>query len=138
MYDYDLTRFYKAQENEYEQALAEIKNGYKEGHYMWYIFPQIRFLGYSENAIRYGIANIEEAQAYVNDDILGARLRELCEALLKLPTNDPVEIFGELDAMKLKSCMTLFKEASDDHEIFDAVLLKFFKGELDQLTLEKL
>lgn len=136
MFEYNLDRFYDAHKRDYEQALAEIKNGRKESHWMWYIFPQIRGLGSSMYAIRYGIENLEEASAYVNDELLGSHLREICDALLLLPTDDPVEIFGVIDAMKLKSSMTLFKEAVEDNALFFEVLLKFYDGAFDDLTLE--
>ena len=103
----DLERFILAHNKSYETALNEIKNGYKESHWMWYIFPQIRGLGMSEIAQYYEIRNLDEAKEYLANDILRNHLFEISQALLNLSTNDPLEVLGYLDNLKLKSCMTL-------------------------------
>ena len=133
----NLDRFISVQNYVYEEALAEIKQGEKKSHWMWFIFPQIIGLGESDNAIYYSIVNIEEATKFLSHEVLGKRLREITNELLKLKTNDPEEIFGEIDAMKLKSSMTLF-DCVEENSIFDVVLKKYFNGQRDELTLEKL
>lgn len=132
-----LDRFISVQNYVYEEALTEIKQGEKKSHWMWFIFPQIIGLGESDNAIYYSIVNIEEATKFLSHEVLGKRLREITNELLKLKTNDPEEIFGEIDAMKLKSSMTLF-DCVEENSIFDEVLKKYFNGQRDELTLEKL
>lgn len=132
-----LDRFISVQKYVYEEALTEIKQGEKKSHWMWFIFPQIIGLGESDNAIYYSIVNIEEATKFLSHEVLGKRLREITNELLKLKTNDPEEIFGEIDAMKLKSSMTLF-DYVEENSIFDEVLKKYFNGQRDELTLEKI
>ena len=129
-----LDRFIKAQENTYVVALNEIKNGRKQSHWMWYIFPQIKGLGMSETSRYYGIDDEEEAKAYLDNEILGSRLREITSELLKLNIDNPVDIFGTIDTMKLKSSMTLFDYVSDD-KIFSQVLNKYYNGEIDEKTI---
>lgn len=129
-----LDRFIKAQENNYLVALKEIKNGRKQSHWMWYIFPQIKGLGMSETSRYYGIDGEEEAKAYLDNEILGSRLREITSELLKLNIDNPVDIFGTIDTMKLKSSMTLFDYVSDD-KIFSQVLNKYYNGEIDEKTI---
>lgn len=129
-----LDRFIKAQENNYLVALKEIKNGRKQSHWMWYIFPQIKGLGMSETSRYYGIDDEEEAKAYLDNEILGFRLREITSELLKLNIDNPVDIFGTIDAIKLKSSMTLFDYVSDD-KIFSQVLNKYYNGEIDEKTI---
>ena len=129
-----LDRFIKAQENTYLVALKEIKNGRKQSHWMWYIFPQIKGLGMSETSRYYGINDEEEAKAYLDNEILGFRLREITSELLKLNIDNPVDIFGTIDAIKLKSSMTLFDYVSDD-KIFSQVLNKYYNGEIDEKTI---
>ena len=131
----DINRFLKAQEYDYELALIEIKNGRKVNHWMWYIFPQIRGLGESNTSIYYGIRDLDEARDYLNHEILGTRLRKITEELLKLETNNSVEIFGIIDSMKLKSCMTLFDIISEKDNIYNKVLEKYFNGTKDELTI---
>lgn len=134
---YDLSRFVKAQEQDYATALAEIKSGRKRSHWMWYIFPQIAGLGFSSTAQYYAIKNLGEAVAYLQNELLGSRLTEICDALLALSSNNASEIFGYPDDMKLRSSMTLFEAASCSTEnIFAQVLDKFFAGERDERTLE--
>lgn len=135
--DYDLERFYKVQKFDYPVALNEIKNGQKESHWMWYIFPQLKELGYSSTAKYYGLTK-DEAKAYIKDEVLKSRLIEISEALLKLNNNNATSIFGYPDDLKLKSCMTLFSEISPEIEVFDKVLQNFFSGKKDDKTLELL
>ena len=133
--EFDLSRFHEAQAMHYQIALAEIKDGYKRTHWMWYIFPQIMGLGKSSTSQYYGIASLDEAKAYLDDEILGARLREICAELLKHSDRSVQGILGGIDSMKLKSSMTLF-DAVSPSDIFDKVLDVFFYGERDGLTLE--
>lgn len=135
--NYDLQRFHKAQKFDYPVAIGEIKNGRKESHWMWYIFPQLKELGYSSTAKYYGLTK-DEAKAYINDEILKSRLIEISQALLELTSNNATEIFGYPDDLKLKSCMTLFSEIAPEIEVFDQVLQKFFSGKKDDNTLKLL
>ena len=130
-----LERFVEAQERTYQVALSEIYNGKKRTHWMWYIFPQLRGLGRSSMAHIYGISGLEEAQAYLEHPWLSGRLYELCVALLHHKDKSAYEIFGDIDAMKLKSSMTLFALTSEDYTIFDQVLEQFFDGEMDEVTV---
>ncbi len=130
-----LSRFYNAQEIFYPIALREIQNGKKLSHWMWFIFPQLRGLGISRNSYTFGITDISEARAYLANPILGARLYEISNALLSLETSDPEFVFGDIDAKKLCSSMTLFSEADQNSETFRAVLEKFFGGKKDIKTL---
>ena len=134
--DYDLDRFKKVQENDYPIALEEIKSGCKKSHWMWYIFPQLKDLGYSPTAKYYGIDGKEEAIVYLADEILRSRLIEISKALMSLETSNATEIFGYPDDMKLKSCMTLFFSVAPQIDIFEKVLEKFFAGERDEKTLD--
>lgn len=130
-----LERFVKAQEGSYEIALNEIKHGRKRSHWMWYIFPQIKGLGYSSTAQYYAIQDKTEAENYLKHPILSKRLTEISEELLKLDSNNASEVFGYPDDMKLKSSMTLFSLVSEQ-EIFEKVLDKFFDGKIDGKTVE--
>lgn len=136
--NYDLERFRKAQRGAYDEALAEIKRGRKNGHWMWYIFPQLSGLGMSATSLYYGIRGLDEAKAYFADPVLGERLREISEALLEIETNDPRAVFWSPDDMKLRSCMTLFSVAAPECDVFKKVLDKFFDGKPDELTLSML
>lgn len=133
---HSLDRFIKAQDPMYATALGEIKNGKKRSHWMWYIFPQLRGLGTSPMAHVYGIAGLEEARMYLMDPILSARLFEISEALLAQKKKTPKDFFGDIDAMKLHSSMTLFALASNGGSIFHKVLEQFYNGEPDERTLE--
>ena len=130
----NLDRFIEAHEEDYERALKEIKNGRKLTHWMWYIFPQIKGLGMSETAKYYEIKNLEEAHAYLDNELLKSHLIEISNELLKLNTNDPEEVFGDIDSLKLKSSMTLFSYISDN-EIFNKVIDKYFNGSKDLTTI---
>ena len=132
--DHSLERFVVAQERMYTRALEEVKNGKKLTHWIWYIFPQLKGLGYSNKSIYYGLDGIEEARAYLAHPILGARLREITTAVMQ-SDKSAGEIFGGIDTIKLRSCMTLFNEVTDD-DLFARVLLKCFEGKSDRKTLE--
>ena len=131
-----LERFVKAQTNTYEVAMNEIKNGKKRTHWMWFIFPQLRSLGMSSISRYYGLENFDEAKAYLAHPVLSGRLYELCGELLKHKDKTALEIFGDIDEMKLKSSMTLFALTSEDYTIFDEVLECFFGGEMDEVTVK--
>ena len=134
----NLKRYLDAQTGVYESALKEIGNGRKIGHWMWYIFPQISGLGFSETSRRYALQDQAEARAYLNHKILGARLIEISETLLRLQTNNPIGIFGSVDSLKLKSSMTLFSLLEPTDPVFQKVLDKFYAGEKDPNTLRML
>lgn len=134
---YNLQRFIDAQERIYPVALEEIKSGMKTSHWMWFIFPQIKGLGFSKTAQYYGIEDLQEAKEYYQHPILGTRLIEITSELLKLDANDPEFVMGYPDNLKLKSSMTLFYAASGD-ELFIQVLDKYYNGERDDLTLNTL
>lgn len=134
----NLERFIEAQEYNYQDALKEIKSGRKCSCWMWYVFPQLAGLGRSSTAKYYGITDLQEAQDYINDPLLGARLVEISEALLALDTNDAYRVFGCPDNMKLKSSMTLFAIAAPELKVFQKVLDKYFGGERDKRTIELL
>ncbi len=136
MHDHNLQRFLSAQQNTYATALEEIKNGRKESHWMWYIFPQISGLGFSETSKLYAIKDLKEAKGYLQEPVLGKRLIEISTALLQLESNSPGRVFGSPDDMKLKSSMTLFAAISFADPVFDKVLDKFFRGVRDAQTLQ--
>ena len=133
---HDLERFYKAQEYDYEKALSEIRNGRKESHWMWYIFPQIAGLGRSTTAEYYAIKSKEEAKGYIEDPVLGKRLIEISQALLQVSSADAEMVMGWPDNLKLRSCMTLFAEVAPEQPVFRNVLEKFYDGEMDGKTLD--
>ncbi|WP_207535668.1 DUF1810 domain-containing protein [Desertivirga arenae] len=132
----DLNRFLEAQEEDYDIALREIKEGRKRSHWMWYIFPQMVGLGYSSMAKRYGIKDLKEAEAYLQHPVLGVRLIEISRELLKLQEQNPTQILGTPDDMKLHSSMTLFSSVPGADEVFEEVLAKFFAGRKDRQTLQ--
>ena len=132
----DLSRFTEAQKNLYLTALSEIKNGRKLSHWMWYIFPQMLGLGRSSTSQYYGIKNEMEARAFLNDPYLGKNLIEISSVLLGLKTDNPREVFGRPDDIKLKSCMTLFAHISEKDSVFQKVLDKYFNGNKDGRTLK--
>ena len=131
----NLERFIKAQEYDYKIALDEIRKGRKESHWIWYIFPQISSLGYSDMAKYYGINDLEEAKKYIDNEILGYRLIEISNELLKLNVKDLTYVLGDIDTLKVKSCMTLFELVSDN-SVFSEVLEKYYNGERDERTLQ--
>jgi uncharacterized protein (DUF1810 family) len=133
---YNLTRFIQAQEGDYVRALSEIKNGRKQSHWMWYIFPQFQGLGFSLTSKRYSIKSIAEAKTYLNHSILGTRLKECAEAVLCVENRSAHDIFGSPDDMKLKSCATLFAYISTPGSVFEQILDKYYQGEHDAKTIE--
>ena len=133
---YDLQRFLKAQERDYNTALSEIRSGRKRSHWIWYIFPQIRGLGFSSTAQFYAIQDLGEAQAYMKDPVLRERLLEISSALLLLSSSDPTEVMGYPDDLKLRSSMTLFMTAAPEESVFRQVLDKYFGGNPDDKTLQ--
>ncbi|MBR3455373.1 MAG: DUF1810 family protein [Bacteroidaceae bacterium] len=132
---FNLARFLEAQEYWYEIALEEVREGRKSSHWIWFIFPQLSFLGHSYNAKYYGLSGLDEAEAYLNNPVLGARLRTITEALLTHREMSATDIFGGLDAMKVRSCMTLFDTVSPD-DVFAQVLDVFYHGVPDKRTLD--
>lgn len=132
-----LQRFIEAQNDSYDQALKEIRNGRKLTHWIWYIFPQIKGLGFSYNSEYYGITSLQEARDYLENELLRKRLFEITESLLMHKGKDIESIMGDIDAMKLKSSMTLFNAVQPD-DIFGEVLDEFYGGERCRRTLEKI
>jgi uncharacterized protein (DUF1810 family) len=132
---FDLCRFTSAQYAVYGRVLAEIKNGQKRTHWMWYIFPQLYGLGLSSISKRYAIKSIEEARQYLNHPVLGKRLLECAEAALTIEGRSASEIFGYPDDLKLRSSMTLFAFVATPGSVFVRVLDKYFNGEQDVATL---
>lgn len=136
--DQSLQRFLDAQDTAFPQALAELQQGRKQSHWMWYIFPQLRGLGHSATAHYYGLRDEAEARAYAQHPQLGSRLLLLCGTLLALPGTNATRIMGSPDDMKLRSCVTLFDAVWPDQPIFQEVLDKFFQGQPDTQTLRLL
>ena len=134
---YDLGRFKTAQDKDFETALNEIAAGKKKTHWIWYIFPQLKDLGFSDFAVYYGIQDLGEARAYIEDKKLGDNLIKISETLLVHKGKNIVRIFGRTDAMKVRSCMTLFEKVSDS-KVFPEVLEAFYDGKRDEKTLELL
>lgn len=133
-----MERFISAQLNSYEIALAEIKNGKKISHWMWYIFPQLAGLGFSPTSKYYALKNLQEAKEYLEHPILGKRLLEISHELLNLNNLSAEEIFGSPDDKKLKSCMTLFNMIDNSPSVFNEVLNKYFEGNPDKRTIQLL
>jgi uncharacterized protein (DUF1810 family) len=133
-----LERFVEAHKSDFQKALSEVRMGRKQSHWMWYIFPQLKGLGQTEISKYYAIQNIKEAKAFLTHPFLGDHLILISNELLKLESNDAVEIFGNPDDLKLKSCMTLFSVLSSTNPVFKLVLDKFFKGSYDAKTLKLL
>lgn len=131
----DLSRYTIAHKRDFETALDEINSGKKISHWMWYIFPQLRGLGKSTTSAYYGIADIAEAKAFLEDEYLGDNLRRISYALLELQENNPAVIMGKPDDKKLRSSMTLFYLADPSEEVFKLVLTKLFDGKLDGRTV---
>jgi uncharacterized protein (DUF1810 family) len=133
----DLSRFVQAQQPVFETALGEIRRGRKRTHWMWYVFPQISGLGRSETARYFAITSRGEAAAYANHPLLGQRLRACVSALQDLTSSNPVDVFGKVDAVKLRSSLTLFEAVTGDR-LFGAALDRWFAGSRDDATLELL
>ncbi|ARR57017.1 DUF1810 domain-containing protein [Rhizorhabdus wittichii] len=134
---FDLDRFVSAQEASYESALAEIRRGRKRSHWMWFVFPQLVGLGRSETARHYAIASLDEARAYLAHPLLGTRLRACVEALQDLDHGSAEAVFGDIDALKLRSSLTLFEQASGER-LFAAAIERWFDGRRDEATLRLL
>ena len=130
-----VSRFLEAQQWSYEDALREIRAGRKESHWIWFIFPQLKGLGQSYTAEKYGIRDLDEAAEYLSDPTLKARLIEISEALLALPGSDPRAVMDNPDDLKLRSSMTLFAAAAPDIPVFQQVLDKYYHGQPDPKTL---
>jgi uncharacterized protein (DUF1810 family) len=135
---HNLARFVQAQEDDYDQALAEIRGGRKLSHWMWYIFPQLEGLGFSATSRRYAIKTLAEAKAYLSHPVLGPRLVQCAESTLGVQGRSAFEIFGTPDDMKLHSCSTLFAYVSQPGSVFDRLLDKYFQGRRDAQTLRLL
>ena len=135
--DYNLERFIEAQTQRvtYQAALQEVTDGMKVSHWMWYIFPQIKGLGFSYMSVYYAVSCAEEAKAYLEDPVLGPRLREISTALLNHADKKAEDVLGDIDACKLKSSMTLFN-AVCPNDVFAKVLDAFFGGDQDRRTLD--
>ena len=137
---YDLQRFVAAQDagGTYDRAAAELRGGRKSSHWMWFIFPQIAGLGYSPASRMYAITGLDEARAYLAHPVLGARLIECATILTRLPGRSAEQVFGEVDALKLRSCITLFRHAAPDEPVFRQVLDQYFGGIPDPATEQRI
>jgi uncharacterized protein (DUF1810 family) len=131
---FDLGRFLRGQEGTYDPALAELRNGRKDGHWIWFIFPQLAGLGMSPISQRYAISGLEEARAYLAHPVLGPRLRACCDALLVHGGRSTEAILGPVDARKVRSSMTLFLRADPAAQVFQRVLDAFHDGQADSRT----
>jgi uncharacterized protein (DUF1810 family) len=135
---FDLQRFVEAQAAVYERVRAELKNGRKQSHWMWFIFPQIAGLGHSAMAQRYAISSLDDAKAYLANPVLGPRLRECTSLVLQVVGKSALQILGSPDDMKFRSCMTLFARAAPEEALFRTALEKYFDGVEDSQTLTRL
>ena len=137
---FDLQRFVKAQNHGdiYDRALDELRRGRKQSHWMWYVFPQVAGLGLSPTAQKYAISSLEEAKAYLAHPVLGPRLIACAEVLTSIDSEDPVQVVGALDSLKLRSSMTLFELAAPEEPVFARVLEQYYGGKRDEATLERL
>ncbi|SDR79866.1 Uncharacterized protein, DUF1810 family [Nocardioides scoriae] len=136
----DLERFVTAQDEHgtYDRALAELRSGRKQSHWMWFVFPQVEGLGRSSTARAYAVRGLDEARAYLDHPVLGPRLRECCQAVLAIADASAEEVLGDVDAVKLRSSMTLFHRADPEDPLFPAVLDQYFGGRPDAATDELL
>src|SRR5258707_2252764 len=135
---FNLQRFVDAQDRAYDIVLAELRAGAKRSHWIWFVFPQLRGLGHSATAVRYGILSLDEARAYLANPVLGPRLRECARLVTRIDGRSADDIFGWPDNLKVRSSMTLFARATDDNADFRGVLDKFYNGEEDPATVELL
>lgn len=135
---FDLRRFVSAQSAVYRTVVEELRDGRKRGHWMWYVFPQLRGLGGSPMAVRYGISSLEEARAYLRHNLLGPRLHECTQLVNQVQDRSITEIFGSPDDLKLRSSMTLFAHATDDSQDFVTLLDNYYYGQEDRRTLARL
>ena len=133
---FELDRFVTAQNTgaTFRSALAEVRQGHKRSHWMWFVFPQLAGLGHSSMAQRYALGSLAEARAYLADPVLGPRLLEISDALLELDAGSAEQVLGPIDAVKLRSSMTLFHRAEPDQPVFSAVLDRYFDGQPDPAT----
>ena len=129
-----LDRFLDGQDDVYERVLLELRRGRKTGHWMWFIFPQVAGLGSSEMSRHYAISSLDEARAYLAHPVLGGRLRDCAELVLAIEGRTAEQVFGGIDALKLRSSMTLFHRAAPDEAVFSRVLERYFGGVVDQAT----
>jgi uncharacterized protein (DUF1810 family) len=134
--DYDLERFTAAQAPVYESVTSELRRGRKREHWMWFVFPQIVGLGHSLTARAFAIRSLDEARAYLGHPVLGPRLRQCTQLVLTHEGTPAEQIFGSIDALKFRSCMTLFERASNGEAIFSDALAAFFEGERDRATTD--
>ncbi len=135
---YNLQRFVAAQGPIFEQVLTELRNGQKASHWMWFIFPQIAGLGHSSIAQEFAISSLDEAKAYLQHPILGPRLRECTRLVTQVEGRSIEQILGYIDGLKFRSSMTLFAHATSDNQTFLEALRKYYAGEFDPLTLQRL
>lgn len=135
---FDLQRFVDAQNGVYDNVLAELRAGRKASHWIWFVFPQLRGLGRTAMAERYGVASLDEARAYLAHKVLGPRLRECAHLVAHSGCVSARDLFGSPDDLKVRSSMTLFARATDDNGVFADVLRKYYKGEEDPLTVQRL
>lgn len=133
---YNLRRFVDAQTSTYQRVLTELSAGQKQGHWIWFIFPQLKGLGMSATSQEFGISSLDEAKAYLNHPNLGAHLKECTRLVLSVKGRSVDQIFGYPDNLKFRSCMTLFAKSTQENQIFQDALDKYFGGEGDPLTLE--
>jgi uncharacterized protein (DUF1810 family) len=138
--DFDLERFVRAQDDggTYEAAVAELRSGRKRGHWMWFVFPQVAGLGSSPMAQQFAVSGLDEASAYLAHPVLGPRLVGAAQALTGLPGHDPVAVLGQVDALKLRSSMTLFARAAGGEPVFADVLAQYYGGDEDAATLSRI
>ena len=135
---YDLARFVTAQEDTYADAIDELRHGRKRSHWMWFVFPQVAGLGHSYAAQRFAISSLDEARAYLQHPVLGPRLHECAEAMLGNTEATARQVLGDIDAMKLRSSMTLFQLAAPQESVFARVIARFFEGAPDAETIRRL
>jgi uncharacterized protein (DUF1810 family) len=136
--NYNLQRFVDAQHSVFDSVIAELKQGRKRGHWIWFIFPQLKGLGHSANSEFFGIASVQEAAAYLEHPVLGRRLIECTQLINAIEGRSAEDIFGDIDAIKFRSSMTLFAKATPNNQIFLDALTKYFAGESDPLTVAHL
>jgi len=135
---HNLQRFLDAQASVYEEVLSELRSGRKQGHWMWFIFPQIRGLGNSETTRWFAIASLLEAQAYLRHSVLGPRLLECTRLVILVEGRSSEAIFGHTDNLKFRSCMSLFYHATLDNQLFGEAIEKYFEGKFDPSTVDRL
>jgi uncharacterized protein (DUF1810 family) len=135
---YNLQRFVDAQQPVFDGVIAELEHGRKRGHWIWFIFPQLKGLGHSANSDFFGIASVQEAMAYLQHPVLGPRLIECTQRVNAIQGRSAENIFGEIDAIKFRSSMTLFAKAAPENPVFIDALTKYFAGEFDPLTIAHL